>query len=79
MDNESLEVEKSSGRTLPSRAEVVVTLWMFFSLIYVLKDPISKHALIYAGSFAIVIYVAVLAMSVEVFRLADVTGSPAMR
>lgn len=70
MDKESLEVEKSSGSTLPSRAEVVFTLWMFFSLIYVLKDPTPKHALIYAGSCAIVIYVAVLAMSVEVFRLA---------
>ena len=59
---------------MPSRAKVVFTIYMFFSLIYVLKDLISKHALIYAGSCAIVIYVAVLAMSVDVFRLAKPTA-----
>ena len=74
MDKESLEVEKSSGSTLPSRAKVIVTLWMFFSLIYVLKNPISKYALIYTGSCAIVIYVTVLAMPVDIFRLAKPTA-----
>ena len=74
MDKESLEVEKSSGSTLPSRAKVAVTLWMFFSLIYVLKNPISKYALIYTGSCAIVIYVTVLAMPVDIFRLAKPTA-----
>lgn len=70
MDKESLEVENSSGSSLPPQAKVVVALWMFFSLIYVSKDPIPKHALIYIGTRAIVIYLAVLAMSVEIFRLA---------
>lgn len=70
MDKENLEVEKPSGSDLPSWAAVVFMLWMLISLFYATTHRTPRDFLIYAESCAVVIYVVVLAIAVDTFRLA---------